>query len=74
MMGGTTHSQMVVRIGGRKAGKATALRKAYLASIRTVCREPVARCVEAGEHVPVCRCILEAGHAGRHTDQDWDSL
>jgi len=59
----------MVVIGGRKAGKtskAEAWRRAYLDSIKQVCNQPISRCVDAGQHVPVCRCALDAGHTGQH--------
>jgi hypothetical protein len=30
----------------------------------TPCNQYVRRCLEAGQHVPTCRCILDRGHLG----------
>lgn len=30
------------------------------------CNAPIKRCAMAGEHHPVCRCVLDAGHDAGH--------
>lgn len=34
------------------------------------CGCTIPRCVEAGEHVPFCRCVLPTGHEGPHASKE----
>lgn len=43
------------------AGRRAARPRNYLK-----CGEPIQRCYDAGEHIPVCTCTLDAGHHGPH--------
>lgn len=54
----------VLRRASAKRAEAVLARRRNGEERVTLCARPITRCLEAGQHVPVCRCVLPSLHYG----------